>query len=438
MQSRCPLARMTGMLLTLMLPSAVSAFQLDYLVELGLERNDNVNLSEDDPESATILRPMLGFNLQQEGSTVQANASGVVEYRDYTGGEFSNEFRGQLAGHLNWTMMPERLNLTIEDYVSVQPIDPLAQDTPNNQQQTNVFAIGPTLNFRLGPTVRGQAELRYINSHAEETQEFNTQRVSGALRAIKDLSTTSTISANVVDERIDFTEADAGPDYSRYSVFGRYTRNWTRLDLLTDFGYSWLDYSGNTIENRHDPLARATLNWRASERSTFTVDAAYQFSDAASGMMTTAIGTTIPTNIATGDATTTSQAYLEQRLALGYAYRGDRTGFTVAPYYRKLDYSSSDTEGETGLDQTGKGATAGMSYLLRPLISTGLTATGENLNYDQIAREDKSWTVTAFLRQQWARNWSWRVELTHYKRDSSAPGQSSDQNIAYFGITYTR
>jgi len=438
MQSRCPLARMTGMLLTLMLPSAASAFQLDYLVELGLERNDNVNLSEDDPESATILRPMLGFNLQQQGSTVQANASGVVEYRDYTGGEFSNEFRGQLAGHLNWTMMPERLNLTIEDYVSVQPIDPLAQDTPNNQQQTNVFAIGPTLNFRLGPTVRGQAELRYVDSHAQETEEFNTQRLNGALRAIKDLSSTSTISANLVDERVDFTQSDAGPDYSRYSAFGRYTRNWTKLDLTADLGYSWIDYSGNTVDNRQDPLGRAKLDWRASERSTFSGDVAYQFSDAASDMMDIVIGSTIPTSIATGDATTTSQPYLEKRVTLGYAYRGERFGFNVTPYYRKLDYGTADIDVEAGLDQTGKGATAGFSYLLRPLISTGLTATGENLNYDEITREDKTWTVTAFLRQQWTRNWSWRAELTHYKRDSTAAGQSSDQNVAYLAITYTR
>lgn len=438
MQPRCPLARMTGMLLTLMLPGAASALQLDYLVELGLEHNDNVNLSEDDPQSANILRPMLGFNLQQEGSTVQASASGVVEYRDYLGNEFSNEFRGQLAGHLNWTMVPERLNMTVEDYVSVQPIDPLAQDTPDNQQQTNVFAIGPTLTFRLGPTVRGQAELRYVDSHAEETEEFNTQRLNGALRAIKDLSSTSTISANLVDERVDFTQSDAGPDYSRYSAFGRYTRNWTKLDLIADLGYSWIDYSGNTVENRHDPLGRAKLAWRASERSTFTGDVAYQFSDAASDMMDIVIGSAIPTSIATGDATTTSQPYLEKRVTLGYTYRGDRFGFNVAPYYRKLDYGTADIDVEAGLDQTGKGATAGFSYLLRPLISTGLTATGENLNYDEITREDKTWTITAFLRQQWTRNWSWRVELTHYKRDSTAAGQSSDQNIAYLGITYTR
>lgn len=441
MQPRRPLARLSG-LIGLVLPAAASAVQLDYLVELGLEHNDNVNLSEDDARSDNILEPMLGFNLKQEGSTIQAAANGVVQYRDYFGGEFSDELRGQLAGHLNWTAVPERLNLTVEDYVGVQPINQLQPNTPSNQQQTNVFAIGPTLNFRLGPTVRGEAELRYIDSYAEETDEFNTNRVSGAVRAIKDIDPTSTLSANVADERIDFKESGAGPDYSRYSVFGRYTRKWTDVDLIADLGYSWLRYSGGTIDDRDSPLGRATLAWHYSARNTFGLDFAYQFSDAASFMMTGADVPAIPTSIATGDATTTSQAYLERRLGLNYAYVDPRLALTLAPYYRKLDYSTvNDLDpagGITGINQTGKGATAGLTYFLRPLVSIGVTANGENLRYADLDREDKTWTVTAFFRQQWTRNWSWRVELTRYKRDSSTSGQSFDQNVAYVALTYTR
>jgi hypothetical protein len=431
---------MTGVLLALMLPSAASAVRLDYLLELGIENNDNLNLTENDPQSANILEPLLAFVLTQEGSTVQASANGGVQYRDYLGGEFSDEFRGQLAGHLNWTMVPERLNLTVEDYLGVNPINALEPNTPNNQQQTNVFAIGPTLNFRMGPTVRGEAELRYINSYADETEDFNTNRGSAALRAIKDLSATTTVSANLTDERVDYTDSDSGPDYSRYNVFGRYTRKWNRIDLVADLGYSWLKYS-DTLDDRDSPLGRGALTWRYSDRSTFGLDFAYQYSDAATDMMTGGDITTIPTNIATGDATTTSQPYLERRLGGSYFYAGDRFTFNFSPYYQKLDYSEADPGAplqDAIQNQTGKGAIIGMSYLLRPLLSIGINANGENLHYDSIDRVDDTWTVSPFLRQQWARNWSWRVQYSYYKRDSTEPGQSADQNVIYFGITYTR
>jgi hypothetical protein len=444
MQSRCPLVRFSRVpsaLLALALPSLAGAVQLDYMVEMGIEHNDNVNLSETDPASADILEPMLGFNLSENGSTVQALATGAVQYRDYLGGEFSDEFRGQLSSHLNWTVVPKRLNLTVEDYLTIQPVNPLEPDTPNNQQQTNVFAIGPTFGFRLGETMRGQAELRYVDSYADKTKEFNTNRGVGALRAIKDIDPTSSVSGNFEAEDINYTNDSATtPDYARYSLYGRYTRNWTKLDLTTDLGYSWLRFSGNVNEDRDDPLGRVTLDWRASPRSTLTGSATYQFSDAASGMMVppSEIGNTIPSNIATGDATTTSQPYLERRFSFGYAWKGERFTFNVEPYYYQLDYVSGGASVAAGLNETGKGASAGFSYILRPLLTTGLTATGENLHYDSISRVDDSWTIVAFLRQQWTRNWSWRIELSHYDRNSNAPGLTSEENIAYFGIAYTR
>ena len=156
-------------------------------------------------------------------------------------------------------------------------------------------------------------------------------------------------------------------------------------------------------------------------------------------IMTPDIGaTTIPSSIVIGGATTTADAYLERRFSVGYDLRDERFTFHVEPYYYKLDYINGGAFVATGLDETGKGATVGVSYVLRPLLSIGVTANGENLHYDSIARVDNTWTVTAYLRQQWTRQWSWRVQLSRYSRSSNALGQSTDQNIIFFGLTYTR
>jgi len=436
-----------GLLTTLC--GSAGAAPVEYTLGIGVEHNDNLNLSEDDPVGDTIIEPTLAFAANQGGSTFQGAANGIVQYRDFTEGHFSNDWLGQLNGRLNWSAIPERLDFGIEDYLGVQPINNLQPDTPANQQETNVFAIGPTLNFRLGPTVRGHAELRYINSYAEETAEFNTNRVSAALRAIKDLGTSSTLAANLVDERVGFRDSDLNPDYSRYSAYGRYTRQWAKLDLTADLGYSWLRYSNNAlgIGNRDAPLARGNLNWHVSERSTITLDVAHQLSDAASNLLIgSAIGAEtgnpIPAQIATGSATTTSAAFLENRVDFGYAYHGTRGSFAIAPYYRKLDYGAFGDIGAIGngtaLNQSARGANLTASWLLRPLLSAGIAATGENLRYDQLERTDKTWSLQAFITRQFTRHWRWRVDFTHYERDSTAAGQSADQNIVFFGFTYTR
>lgn len=424
--------------------------QLDYTIGVGVEHNDNINLSETAPVGDTILEPTLAFTLGQSGSTVQAAATGLFEYRDFLQGRFGDDFLGQLDARVNWSAIPGWLDFGIEEALGVQPIDNLSPNTPANQQQTNVFAVGPTFNFRLGQTMRGQAELRYTNSYAEETEAFNSDRGSAALRIIKDLSTGSTLAANVVDEHIRFRDSTIDPDYSRYGAFGRYTRKWSKFDLVADFGYSWLDYSGlsTLARDRDDALARATLDWRATERSTLTLDLAHQLSDAASGLLAgtttaTTTGNPLPVQIATGNTTATSAAYLENRIDVGYAYRGARAAFTLSPYYRKLDFGALNDNGASGtageaINQSARGATLGASWLLRPLLGVGVAASAENLRYDTLDREDRSRTLQAFLRQQFSRHWVGRIDLTRYERDSNAVGQSADQNIVFVELTYTR
>jgi hypothetical protein len=433
-------------LLGAMWSSAQSA-RIEYTVGVGVNHNDNINLSEDDPVGDTILQPSLAFTLAQDGSAVQAAADGIFQYRDFLQGHFGDDFRGQLNGRLNWSVLPGWLDFGVEDYMGVQSISTLAADTPDNQQQTNVFAVGPTFTFALGPTMRGQAELRYTNSYAETTDAFNSDRITAALRAIKDLSPGSAIAANVVDERIRFRDSDIDPDYSRYSAFGRYTRKWTELDLSADLGYSWLNYSdhASALPNRDDALLRANLGWHVTANSTLTFAVAHQLSDAASGLLAgSAIAvdhaSVIPAQIVTGTATTTSAAYLENRIDAGYSYQGVRAGFAVAPYFRKLDYGAVATIGTLGdaINQTARGATLNVSWLLQPLLAIGMSATGENVRYDSLARTDKTWQVQAFMRQQFTRHWSWRVDLTRYQRDSTTPGLNADQNIVSAEITYAR
>jgi hypothetical protein len=441
MQTRFQLARALGLLGALAVPSVSGAYQLDYQLTAGIENNDNVNFSENDPVSANILEPKLGFNLQQQGSTIQASATGVVEYYDYLGGELADHFRSELSGRLNWTAIPERLNFTVEDVLSVQPIDSLEPNTPSNQQQTNVFGLGPTFDFRLGPTLRGQADLRYVSSYAENTKEFNTNRGAGALRAIKDLDFASALSANVGYQYVDFTDpSSTEPNYSNYNVFGRYTRKWAKVDMTADAGWEWLSYNGNQLADQSNPLGRVNLTWHTTDRSTFTGAATYQYSDSAADMITDmVIGGSVPGSIATGTAVGTSQPYLERALSVGYAYAGDRAKFGITPFYRKLDYATPPASTNLlGADQTGHGGAGTFSYLLRPLLTASLGGTYENVTYDTVDQKDKTWTVTAMLAQQWTSHVSGQFSYTRYDRSSNAAGVSSNQNIFYFAVTYTR
>ncbi|MCB1577539.1 MAG: hypothetical protein KDI81_09420, partial [Xanthomonadales bacterium] len=111
-----------ALLLALASPGAL-ALRLDYTVELGYLHSDNINLSATDPVDENLLIPRVGFHLNETGSAVRAEVNGLLEYRDYLGGAFGNEFRSTLDGSVDWTLIPERMKWTFTDALGLNPIN---------------------------------------------------------------------------------------------------------------------------------------------------------------------------------------------------------------------------------------------------------------------------------------------------------------------------
>jgi len=410
-----------------------SAGQLDYTLYTGIEHSNNINLTSSDPISENILKPGFSFNFVQQGSTLQVNALGNLEYEDYLNNHFGNQVLGQLSGQANWTIVPQRLDLVVEDYAGVEPVDQLASNAPNNQQQTNVLVLGPTLHFQLGETFRGQAELRYINSYASKVTQFNSSRGEAAFRVYKDLSATDQLSANVETERVDFNNSTGGPNYNRNEVFGRYVTKLAQFDADVSVGWSQLsfDHAGSDSS----PLGRVSLGWRPNTSSSLVLTGAYQYADAAEEMISQPgqVLTAQTGGISTGNAVIDSQVYLDRRLELTYSYRAERWSFSVAPLYEKLDYIN-----DTTFNQTGRGGNASIDYRLRPTLILSGFATGERLTYQTLDRLDKTYRYGLDLSEQWTPHWSWHVAVSRQLRTSDAVGQSYNENEIYFGVVFRR
>ncbi|MDQ2972147.1 MAG: hypothetical protein M3R20_04075 [Pseudomonadota bacterium] len=413
------------------------ATRLDYTLDLGAEHSSNINLSETNPVSQNLLIPRLAFTFGQAGSTIQARAAGQVEYRDYLEGAFNNEFRGQLSGILNWVVSPQRLSFAVEDYVGLQPVNTLASNTPTNLQQTNVFGAGPTFNFRFGETVRGQAELRYINSTASKTKQFNSQRGLLALRVIKDVSATDQWSGNLEAEHVKFDQNNAGfnnagPGYDRYDLYGRYLRKLVHLSIDATLG--WSDFAFNQgVPDQNGLLARAQFQWQVDARNGFNLGLARQFADASQELMIdpSQIGTA--TDIIAGNAQITPQVFHETRIDGGYTFQGGRLRLNIAPFYRRLNY-----ENVPGLNETGHGGTASVNYLLSPLWTLAFAAGEETFKYPALDRHDETLSYGPSVSQQMSPHWGWRLNLTRNQRHSNAIGLSYTENLVFFQLSYKR
>lgn len=409
--------------------STAGAVQIDYTVDAGIQQDDNVTLSPVDPIEQRFLRAGFGFGVRQDSSMFQLSLDGRAEYRNYRDDVFSDTLDGTMTGRLNWVAIPSRLHFTAEDSLTVQPVDALVPNAPGNRQQVNVLSVGPTMLFQWSQTVSGQADLRYIDSRAEVTEEFNSRRYELSLRGVKQLDPTSRVSLNSQFQDVDFDE-EASPDYRRINLYARYARTLTRFDLGVDAGYSWIHYRTST---RQDPLLRLNLGWRPTQRSEFELVAINQFSDTATDALTgIPPNATVPEFVPVGDTVINASAFRTRRLALDYIYTGPRLQFQLGPYVETRRYIDADM-----YDEDVDGGRFDLSWLLQPRTTIGLLGNYDVHDYRVLDREDKVMRASAYAQREFSRNWSARLEWVRYERTSSLALQNVAQNTVYLSIIYS-
>lgn len=430
--------------LLVVLSGSAGAIDLDYELGVAAKYSDNINLSETNEISDTVVSPRLHFHVEQIGRQVELLAQGNLEYRHYTDDTFDDEFRGRFAGSLNWMVIPERLDFVVQDYLSLQPVNELVEFTPDNQQQVNVFLAGPTLHARFDSTTRGQLDLRYIDSYAEESESFNSERFNAAGRLIRQLNANHEVSLNVEASDVQFDRVLQASDYRRYDGYVSSQMNRQDVDISLDAGYTRVEFDdeaalGAGESSYSDPLARATVNWRLSPRSVLGTTLRYQLTDATQRIIAPLDIDRIDFERRDFDDFRVSRSLAEpnvfrERMArIRYAYAAERTTVQVAPYYRRIRYLEQLVE-----DQDRRGVVASLEHRLRPRLTLSAYAAREEREFVDINREDDDTVLSVGLANRFTRHWTGRVELQRRDRDSTAPGRSYEENAVMISFSYQR
>lgn len=426
--------RITPSLLCVALLTAAStsanAFRIDYTVDFGIEHDDNVLMSPTDAEDSNALRAGFGFAVSEETSAVRANAGGRFEYFNYLDGPRSNAFESSLSGRLDWFLVPETFSFTIEDVMEMRPIDRFAADTVDNRQRVNVLSLGPNLQFNWSRAVRGLFELRWIDSRAEEDDDLESQRISAALHAIRELDPTSSLSLSLRGQDVDFEHDLMSRDHRRYDGYIRYQKQLNRLGFGLDAGYTWVDYADGSSPAH--PMFRARLDWAVSARSTLTFGAAHQLTDSSDSALAGITATAgVPDRLTTASTSVTTSLYEEDRFEATWSHRRDRLGLMIGPYYERVDFLDA-----TAFDETRRGLVMQVTYRLAPTwdLRGYADVARSDFNAIDLRTEDRRYGFG--IAKTWSRHWSSALDYVHYRRDADGALGDSRQNVWYLTVTY--
>lgn len=416
------------------LASSAHAGQLDYRFEVEALHSDNINLSEDNQATETALVPRVRFNFKEEGASIELQARGELERRHYFGSQFDDETRSEFAGQLNWSLLPQRLNLVIEDYLSEEPINFRGGRYPGNLQRVNIFLGGPSFFARLGDATRFQLDLREASTHAEVAPDFDGKRHSAAASLQRDLSPTSKASLNLISTKAEFDDAPTAVDYTRNDAFVRYEGRLRKVQYELDLGRSRLNR--DIGEDSTTTIARATVQWQPNSRSRVRFRARHQFADQVQDLVVRLREpdeSLVPDLVDSSSSLVSAGVYRQRDVELDYRYSGECFGFRVRPLYRELRYIDR-SDG----DRTERGTFFQVDYRLRPLVTVFFTGSLRNREFLARNEDDRDRVYGLGLNYQMTRHWGWRAEALRNERKSNVPDQEYTENAVFLTVWWQR
>ena len=421
-----------------MVPMPVLAWDIDWGLGLGFEYSDNLGRRTLDPISGNTISPFFDIEATEEGDSLRANIVGSFRYDYYAGDagdEFSPNFVANLGANVVWELQPERWLWTLDNYASQQPIDPFATEAPDNVQNTNVFATGPTFLYRFSEAMSGRTEVRYVNSYADEDDSFNSNRFEFDGRMLRDLSELTTISANGSVELVNLSNpTPTAPDFSRYSLYGGYDWRSTRTTLRADLGWNWVDF--DDLDSRDGLLARLIATVAVTPISTFDAAFEHRLSDTATDFASAvpdANSLLLPGSVSTisGASTITSDVYQLDRLDVGYTRTGQRVALRLGGYGSDQDYETNPA-----LSQRNHGALATIDYSISALATFGVFGVTDWQDFTESDVESRESAYGLRFTYRVLRNLDLGMEATRADRSSDLPDDDFDENRIYVAVTW--
>ncbi len=424
------------------LPSAMAGGETNRLAppgapteaaELGLSvgagETDNVFLSAAPTTSQTVALLGLDFDLKRQSARFAVDAKGDFQYFDYLRNAYGSQLFGRFDGLATAELIPGVWKWVFQDNFGQAQQNAFQPLTPLNLEYVNVFATGP--DFRVRTTDRGFAEasVRYALTHYQ-ISPFSGNRLLGRVGVGEQLSAVSSVSVNVDETRLRFTDTLNGipvnSDYDRRELYARFEARGARTALAMDLGVSQTDERGGWVSA---PLAELSVTRALSPATKVTVAAGHQLTDASDSFRDLKSGASGGIVIAPVAGTTAT--YLSNYASGDLRFELNRTIIAISARWE------SDTYARIHLRDVNTGAVSGsVTRRLTPQLEAQVGGSWQHEHYYNANYYQIDWPVGAALIYTPAKRVDFKFRIDHVRQNVQGPGVEYSENRALLTAEY--
>lgn len=405
--------------------TCASAANVDYSVEAGVGRSDNIRRTSSDEVGETIGTAGVQLGITQNSRRMVTNVSADLAYYNYFDNTYNGEVIGNFNGLVDLRIVPETFDWIFQDNFGQVRSDPFAPVTPDNRENVNYFTTGPDLTLHFGSQTGLHLSGQYSNVNYEKSP-LDSNRYMGAVALFRDLSAASVLSANMSNTKTSYDSAVAGADYTKQEAFGRYELKGNRTRIGFDAGYSRLRQSTG---NDNGWLARLDVDRRVSASSVVSLKLGHEFSDAGSTFVQQQrIGAT---DLDAQTGVQTANPFISEYANVSWNFDRQRTAFGVGLSYYDQAYVVQKL-----LDDTRTLIDAHVSRQLGPAFDVQLTASYSRNDFKNTVGDFDEIGASAILTWRLGRKLRLLFQYEHFDRNSDLPASGFTENRAWIRLRY--
>lgn len=405
------------------------ALRSDYAIGTEAEYSDNITLTENNEEEEVGLSLLLAYSLEHSSTAFEGDIRALLDYVNYVNNVFSNETLGSLRTDLEWRPMPGVFHWRLEDYFTQTARDTTAPETPDNRINTNAFATGPDVFFRLAPATTLEASARRAEYYFEDS-DIDSSRNMATVGWVRALRPTFDLSANVAFEDTDFSEA-INSDFTRTDYFVRADTSRGRSTLTADIGITRVDRDNE--ENLDGFLGRLALMRQVGVNTQFHIEASSQYTDSGTDLLMAGAS---PFELDRSNEQVTGDIFFDRRIEGRYRRGSSERNWEIHLLLRDEDYETIPRDRET----------YSARFLIHRAIAPATYLNGHALlrreDYVETTQLDKEAEYSLGVERRLGRHLTARLDYTFNTRNSTLAGGDYDENrvifLIYYGTTNPR
>jgi hypothetical protein len=415
------LAFLTGLLAG---SPVVSALEIEPGIGAGMAYTDNAKLTADNEDNDVIAAGYVGATIKERSAFFHADVAASLAYRNYTSNSFGEQYYPRLEATAGWEMIKHRIDWQAQNFLSQQKDRSLDAETPDNDQNTNVFAFGPNVYFPVSERQRIRVSPSFQDYYYEDSDTDNRQYGVDANWTYKMFPAVEVGLDGAVNS-VDYDNENRNPNFttSKARIVVSGTTSKSEYDLTLGGTY----INRDRFENQDGFTGDLAWLYRPTGHSSVRAYLASRLTDTSRELL----GSKVTPDNGNFSNVQISGDVLRNKIArLVYRREGPTLAANVWGEYRDQEYK--ETPNDRDVQEIG----AELDYRVTALLTTGIYGTYNRTKEDDTQRRDKRYKIGGNVARNLSRKLRAVLDVRYQNKDSTESNKEYSEFSTFVSLVY--